>query len=201
MGGSMVVHVFGAYYGLAASYFLQPGRATNSKNMRTSHPSQLVACIGTIFLWMFWPSFNGALASGAQQHRVIVNTVLAIVGSVMCAASIARFYFGRLNMEIMLNATLAGGVAIGTNADLVTSPGVALLIGGLGGILSAVGFVKIGPYLLEKIGLHDTCGVNSLHGMPGILAALISMVVIPTMKRNFPDDYLEITAAGGTYGH
>jgi ammonium transporter Rh len=64
MGGSMVVHAFGAYYGLAACYFFQPTRATGSKNLKTSHLSQEAAAIGSIFLWMFWPSFNGALASG-----------------------------------------------------------------------------------------------------------------------------------------
>lgn len=103
-------------------------------------------------------------------------------------------------MEVMLNATLAGGVAIGSSADLAASPGVALGIGLLGGILSAVGFLTIGPYLLESIGLHDTCGVNSLHGMPGVFAALISMVVIARMEGNdFPDDYLEIVRDGGSY--
>ena len=50
-------------------------------------------------------------------------------------------------MEIMLNATLAGGVAIGTSSDLVVNPGVAMFIGGLGGILSTIGFNTIGPYL------------------------------------------------------
>ena len=104
-------------------------------------------------------------------------------------------------MEVMLNATLAGGVAIGSSADLAASPGVALLIGLLGGILSAVGFLCIGPALTECIGLHDTCGVNSLHGMPGVFAALVSMVVIACMERNeFPHDYLDIVKEGGTYG-
>ena len=65
MGGSMVVHVFGAYYGLAASYFFQPERAHRTNNVKTTHLSHSAAAIGSIFLWMFWPSFNGALASGA----------------------------------------------------------------------------------------------------------------------------------------
>ena len=60
----MIVHAFGAYYGLTAAYFLQSKRASKSKNLATSHDSQLVAAIGSIFLWMYWPSFNGALASG-----------------------------------------------------------------------------------------------------------------------------------------
>lgn len=102
---------------------------------------------------MFWPSFNGALASGAQQHRTVINTVLAITGSAMGAACVARIYMGKLEMEIMLNATLAGGVAVGSSADLLVNPGVALLVGMLGGLLSAVGFKTIGPWLSDKIGL------------------------------------------------
>ena len=56
-------------------------------------------------------------------------------------------------MEIMLNATLAGGVAIGSGADIVCTPYGAMLIGWGGGVLSAIGFQKIGPYLSERINL------------------------------------------------
>jgi ammonium transporter Rh len=56
-------------------------------------------------------------------------------------------------MEIMLNATLAGGVAIGSASDLVSSPWGAMLIGWGGGVLSAIGFVHIGPFLAERINL------------------------------------------------
>ena len=97
---------------------------------------------------MFWPSFNGALAEGATQHRIMVNTVLAIIGSVISAICVSRMHHnGKLDMEVVLNATLAGGVAIGSNCDLVTKPSSAMLIGMCGGILSAVGFTRIGPYL------------------------------------------------------
>jgi ammonium transporter Rh len=48
--------------------------------------------------------------------------------------------FGKLEMEIMLNATLAGGVAIGSAADIIVAPWAAMLIGFLGGVLSSVGF-------------------------------------------------------------
>jgi ammonia channel protein AmtB len=43
-------------------------------------------------------------------------------------------------MELMLNATLAGGVAIGSTCDLISKPWAAMLIGTVGGILSALGF-------------------------------------------------------------
>lgn len=120
--------------------------------------------------------------------------MLAITGSVVGAAAIARIYVGKLDMEIMLNATLAGGVAIGSSADLVVNPGIALLIGLAGGVLSAVGFKTIGPWLADHIGLHDTCGVNSLHGMPGIFAAVLSIPIVASMDGlGFPDDYFDVT--------
>jgi hypothetical protein len=135
--------------------------------------------IGSIFLWMFWPSFNGALAEGATQHRTMINTVLAISGSVIGTVCVSRIYCGgKLNMELILNATLAGGVAIGSSADIVTAPWAAIFIGYLGGVLSSVGFESIGPYLSRTINLQDTCGVHSLHGMPGVFAAIVSAIAI-----------------------
>ena len=64
MGGSMYVHTFGAYFGCAASYFFQNSLAKEDKKKRGegNYISNLIAFIGTIYLWMYWPSFNGALA-------------------------------------------------------------------------------------------------------------------------------------------
>ena len=75
-----------------------------------------------------------------------------------------------------------------------------MLIGLAGGILSCVGFLKIGPWLADKIALADTCGVNSLHGMPGVAAALISaMVVASAGGAGFPDDYFPAAAAASAH--
>ena len=155
----------------------------------------MVAMVGSIFLWMFWPSFNGALAEGTTQHRVMCNTVLGITGSVVSAASTSRILFGKLDMEIILNATLAGGVAIGSSCDLVCEPWAALFIGVCGGILSSVGFAKIGPWLAgSKLNLQDTCGVHSLHGMPGVFAAIVSMIYLCSLEgKGFPADKFEFT--------
>lgn len=62
MGGSVIIHAFGCFFGLAASYFFQPSRAAVSSNIDSNHNSEIIALVGSIFLWMFWPSFNGALA-------------------------------------------------------------------------------------------------------------------------------------------
>jgi ammonium transporter Rh len=182
MGGSMYVHTFGAYFGLAASYFFKKPAASkmikaggHANLAEGGYTSQYVAMIGTLFLWMFWPSFNGALAIAYQQQRVIVNTVLAISSSCICAIGTSRLWYGKLDMEVVLNATLAGGVSIGSSSDLVVTGAIAMAIGGFAGIVSAIGFLWLGGKLQEKIGLYDTCGIHNLHGMPGVLGGLIGV--------------------------
>merc|ERR1711892_478747 len=73
----------------------------------------------------------------------------------------------KFSMEHLQNATLAGGVAVGACADMMLTPGGSLAIGSLAGILSICGFQYIQPCLLKKLKIHDSCGVNNLHGMPG----------------------------------
>merc|ERR1719221_716108 len=55
----------------------------------------------------------------------------------------------------------------------------AMLAGLAGGLLSCLSYAKVQP-LLERRGIHDTCGVNSLHGLPGILGAIVGIVVAPS---------------------
>jgi ammonium transporter Rh len=92
--------------------------------------------------------------------------------------------YGKLEMEIILNATLSGGVAIGSSCDFIKHPATAMSIGLVAGILSSLGFRKIGPFLSNKIGLSDTCGVHSLHGMPGVFGAIVSASVIAGNESN-----------------
>mgnify|MGYP000309268769 FL=1 len=184
MGGSMVVHTFGAYFGLAVSRVVSQAKIETAANgvktedghkeEKSNKTSDMTAMIGTLFLWMFWPSFNGALAAGDQQQRVAINTFLAL-SACCCAAFMADNLLRphhKFDMVSIQNATLAGGVAVGSSADLVVEPWGALLIGAVAGVLSVVGYVHITPRLATGIGLHDTCGVHNLHGMPGILGGL-----------------------------
>lgn len=83
-GGSIVVHAFGAYFGLAVSFMMRPKREQNESgvNEGSSYTSDLFAMVGTIFLWMFWPSFNSALLNDTvQQHRAILNTYLSLAAA------------------------------------------------------------------------------------------------------------------------
>jgi ammonium transporter Rh len=58
-GGSTVIHTFGAYFGLTVSLIL--GKAVKQKQKPSAnYNSNIFAMIGTLFLWMYWPSFNAA---------------------------------------------------------------------------------------------------------------------------------------------
>ena len=192
MGGSMYVHTFGAYFGLAVSYMITPKNISEkNKNIGSNYNSNLFAAIGTVFLFMYWPSFNGVFATGNSQHRVVVNTVLAI-----CASTLGAFYIsliiskGQFNMEDCLNATLAGGVIVGSSSDLVAAAWVSLLMGFFGGAVSCLCYKKLTPWLEEKIGLHDTCGVHNLHGIPGVLGGIFGGISAGVASKSVYGDNL-----------
>jgi len=177
VGGSIVVHVFGAYFGLAASWVLTRSSWKEDKENAAVYHSDMFAMIGTIFLFVFWPSFVSAPAGAADQELALIETLLALVGSCVTAFLASNLLRGEFCMVDVQNATLAGGVAIGSAANLLpNSPGLALGVGIAAGLLSVTGYTKIQPKLQNSIGLHDTCGVNNLHGMPGILAAIVSAI-------------------------
>ena len=64
----MVIHTFGAYFGLSVTLFYRGKEAIADKNKLGSgnYLSDLVSMIGTLFLFCFWPSFNAALGAGSQ---------------------------------------------------------------------------------------------------------------------------------------
>ena len=76
------------------------------------------------------------------------------------------------------NSTLAGGVAVGSAANLYLTPAGSMVVGVLSAVLSVFGYKYASPMLERKFGLCDTCGINNLHGMPGILGGLVSAVAI-----------------------
>lgn len=145
--------------------------------------------IGTLFLWMYWPSFNGALGEGLNQHRVVTNTVLAMAGSCIAAFTTGHIFHSKFDMDIVMNATLAGGVGVGTASDMIPHPAIALGVGIGAGILSSWGIAKVGPWIHSKFFIHDTCGVHSLHGMPGIYGAIVGAICAGSIKNAFGDNY------------
>ena len=141
MGGAMYVHVFGAYFGLATSYFFRPGNAIKDRDGRGEggYNSTMIALLGSVFLFVYWPSFNGALAPPSQQLRIFINTIMAICASCIASCGICRLFHQRLTTKVVLNATLAGGVAIGSASCLVATSSVSMCIGAAAGIIAALG--------------------------------------------------------------
>lgn len=65
VGGSMVIHTFGAFFGLSVSLILSPKKSSEAKHLGEGYTNNLIAMVGTLFLWLYWPSFNCALAGNA----------------------------------------------------------------------------------------------------------------------------------------
>ncbi|XP_073744661.1 ammonium transporter Rh type B isoform X3 [Callorhinus ursinus] len=134
-GGSMTIHTFGAYFGLVLSRVLYRPQLEKSKHLQGSvYHSDLFAMIGTIFLWIFWPSFNSAPTTlGDGQHRTALNTYYSLTASTLGTFALSALVgeHGRLDM----------------------------------------------PILEAKFKVQDTCGVHNLHGMPGVLGALLGVLV------------------------
>jgi len=204
-GGTIVIHVFGAYFGLAVAKVLGPPKDQANLNS-TSGISDILSLVGTIFLWLFWPSFNGgAFTSDAVFcGRAIANTVVGLLGSCTCTFMVSGIIGGKLTPADIQNATLAGGVAVGAVARMNIGLGWASICGSTGGILSTIGYQYIQPFLERKIGLYDTCGVNNLHGIPGIFGSVISCIFCVTAWESWmpwPKDqigFYQLASLGST---
>ena len=116
-----------------ASVLYNPAHVKSDKE-GSSYTSDMFSMIGTVFLWMFWPSFNGgAAATGDAKQRAMINTYYSL-----CSCTLASFAFSALvtpskkfSMEHLQNATLAGGVTVGACADMMLTPGGSVAIGAL----------------------------------------------------------------------
>uniref|UniRef100_A0A8C6X5T2 Rh family C glycoprotein n=1 Tax=Naja naja TaxID=35670 RepID=A0A8C6X5T2_NAJNA len=179
-GGSMTIHTFGAYFGLTVTSILYRPNLEQTKDKQESvYHSDLFAMIGTLFLWMYWPSFNSAISShGDAQHRAAINTYCSLAACVLTSVAFSSLLQkkGRLNMVHIQNATLAGGVAVGTSAEMMLTPYGALIVGFICGIVTTTGYVYITPFLDAKLHIQDTCGVHNLHGMPGLIGGIVGAV-------------------------
>eukprot|EP00735_Rhodelphis_limneticus_P008986 TRINITY_DN2445_c0_g1::TRINITY_DN2445_c0_g1_i1::g.9004::m.9004 TRINITY_DN2445_c0_g1::TRINITY_DN2445_c0_g1_i1::g.9004 ORF type:complete len:535 (+),score=133.21,sp/Q8JI14/RHCL2_DANRE/43.84/5e-119,Ammonium_transp/PF00909.16/6.3e-68,Anoctamin/PF04547.7/0.54,Anoctamin/PF04547.7/2.9e+02 TRINITY_DN2445_c0_g1_i1:43-1605(+) len=199
IGGSMFIHTYGAYFGLALSFLLGSKRASGHPEAKPNYDHDIFSMIGTVFLWLYWPSFNAGPAKGNAQHRTVINTVLSLCCSCFCTFFYSRYFRhgGKFEMVDIQNATLAGGVAIGASADMVLHPFGAMIIGSIAGMLSTTGFIFVQPFLEKRIGLHDTCGINNLHGMPGILGGIAAAIAAASAGHDEYGDNLEVVFPAG----
>ncbi|XP_053350962.1 ammonium transporter Rh type B [Clarias gariepinus] len=179
-GGSMTIHTFGAYFGLMVTRVLYRPNLDKSKHKNSSvYHSDLFAMIGTIYLWMFWPSFNSAITDlGDPQHRTAMNTYYSLASCTLATFAFSALvsHDGKLDMVHIQNAALAGGVAVGTAGEMMLTPFGSMIVGFLAGTISVLGYKYLTPILESKLKIQDTCGVHNLHGMPGILGAIVGSI-------------------------
>ncbi len=174
--GSGVVHMTGAAAALAGVILLgaRKGKYGPKGEVHAIPGANMpLATLGTFILWLGWFGFNGGselMVSNVDEANavslVFVNTNAAAAAGLVAALLTARIRFGKSDLTMALNGALAGLVAI-TAEPLTPSPGLASLIGAIGGIL-----VVFSITTLDKLKIDDPVGAISVHGVVGIWGLL-----------------------------
>lgn len=175
-GGSIVIHLFGAMFGLAVAMTMTTKQEAKVE-IESDFTSDRFSMLGAMVLWVFWPSFCAALVAPEKVTFTAINTILALCGSTLATYLMSVALRRKISIADIANAALAGGVAIGAVADTASHP-TAYLIGTLAGAISVFGFVILQPRLEKGLRLIDTCGVSNLHGWPGLLGGLAAVFVV-----------------------
>ncbi|KFV05243.1 Blood group Rh(D) polypeptide, partial [Tauraco erythrolophus] len=172
----MHVHLFGAYFGLMFSSRFPEPSPRSEKNASTPK-SDLLSILGTLFLWIFWPSFNSVLAD--DKNKVIYNTYFALAVSAVTAFvwSVLTTKDGKFRMTHIRSAVLAGGVTVGFAAHSIEHPWIAMILGLLASVITVLGSYCLQRCLNPALKLHDTSGVHFTFGLPGVLGGLAQVIL------------------------
>ncbi len=180
-GGSIVIHAFGALFGLGVAVSMTT-RKEQDVPVASDFTSDRFSLLGSMVLWVFWPSFCAALVAPEMVPATVMNVVFALCGSTLLTYFATVVLRRGIDAADIANATLAGGVAIGSTCDRVSLP-VAFAIGAVAGLLSTFGFAVIQDKLQKGMRLVDTCGVSNLHGIPGLFGGLAALVFVSGIDR------------------
>ncbi|NXK44331.1 RHD protein, partial [Chauna torquata] len=180
----MHVHLFGAYFGLAVSSRFSEPSLRSEKNASTPK-SELLSMLGTLFLWVFWPSFNSVLA--VDRSKAIYNTYFALAASAVTAfaLSVLTTKDGKLRMTHIHSAALAGGVTVGYAAHSIEYPWIAMILGLLASVITILGSFCLQRCLNPALKIHDASGVHFTFGLPGALGALAQVVLLTVKAETF----------------
>jgi ammonium transporter Rh len=175
-GGSIVIHAFGAIFGLGVIMTM-----TTKKEMDLSIESDATSdrfsLLGSMILWLFWPSFCAALVPPELVPHTAINVILALSGATLATYFASTLLRGKISPADIANAALAGGVAIGSTCDTAGFL-AAFGVGVVAGALSTFGFAVLQPKIEKAIRGIDTCGVMNLHGMPGLFGGVAAIVIV-----------------------
>lgn len=174
-GGSILVHMFAAYWGWGVILGLR-NKAVSNEPMQTSVHSVSFVWLASLLLFVLWPSFVTSLLAPDQIMPAMVNTYLALCASTVITYVMLWALKRTIDPLVYTYALLAGGVAIGASVDLA-SPLQSWIIGAIAGAISTLCFVYLNDWLCEKTGVLDSMGVHNLHGVPGVFGGLVPLVL------------------------
>lgn len=164
-GGSILVHMCAAYFGIGVALGIREKRAFDEPMYTTTHSVTFV-WLASMLLWMLWPSFVTSLLGAEDVTWGTITCYMAGVGSIISTYFVCNACQGKINPLIFTYAMLAGPVAIGAPL-LSVGPWGALLIGLIAGAISALCFIYLQPRFCKALGIYDIMGVHNLHGIGG----------------------------------
>ena len=174
--GSCAIHMVGGISALIGAKILgsRIGKFQRDKNGKVTKvnafPGHSIALgsLGVFILWFGWYGFNGAAATSLEQlGSIFLTTTLApSVATVVCMI-FTWIKYGKPDVSMCLNASLAGLVGITAGCDVTDALG-SVCIGAVAGLL-----VVFGVWLLDhKLHIDDPVGAVAVHCLNGIWGTL-----------------------------
>ncbi|TAL64421.1 MAG: ammonium transporter [Burkholderiaceae bacterium] len=170
--GGTVVHINAAVAGLVGSFVLGK-RVGLGKESMTPH-SLTLTMVGASLLWVGWFGFNAgsALEANGSAALAFVNTLVATAAAALSWMGAEALHKGKASMLGAASGAVAGLVAITPAAGFVGVMG-ALVLGLLAGVACLWGVNG----LKRLLGADDALDVFGVHGVGGILGALMTGVL------------------------
>ena len=193
--GSCAIHMVGGISALVGAKLLgaRIGKFERDKSGKVIKVNAFpghnlpIGCLGVFILWLGWYGFNGAAATSVSELGSIflTTTVSPAVATVVCMI-FTWLKYGKPDVSMCLNASLAGLVAITAPCDVTDCFG-AIIIGTVAGLL-----VIFGVWLLEyKLHIDDPVGAVAVHCLNGIwgtiAVGLFATDTAPAFSRGFGD--------------
>ena len=169
---SCAIHMVGGISALIGAAILGPriGKFEKDKDGKITKVNAFpghnlpIGCLGVFILWLGWYGFNGAAATSVEQlGSIFVTTTIApAIATVVCMI-FTWIKYGKPDISMSLNASLAGLVAITAPCDVTDAFG-AIVIGAVAGLL-----VVFGVWFLDyKLRVDDPVGAVAVHCLNGI---------------------------------
>lgn len=210
--GSCAIHMVGGISAIIGAKLLGPriGKFTKDKDGKIVKVNAFpghnlpIGCLGVFILWLGWYGFNGAAAASVEELGSIflTTTIAPAIATVVCMI-FTWVKYGKPDVSMCLNASLAGLVAITAGCDVTDAFG-AIVIGGVAGVL-----VVFGVWLLDyKLHIDDPVGAVAVHCLNGIwgtiAVGLFATDTAPAFARGVGDGVTyganQIAAVGLFYG-